>query len=159
MSPALQIFLSACTLCGILLALVMIFRFRAAEASVRGIRLTVLQQRTSHQAKRLSRIIAAENTRLVAKGIDQGSLFLQGSHRVISEITFGILKLFPATQGFAQGAKETHDLVSEGLYGAFRQVSEHVGKNIAENLKKPKPRKPSRLVKKLRERRQKKKSR
>ncbi len=98
-----------------------------------------MDRKTTAQAAKLNAILLAENARLVAKGIDQGSLIMQGGHKVLSEVTFGLLQLFPVTREHAKIVKDTHNLISEGLYGAFRVVSKQVGDNIAESMKAERP--------------------
>lgn len=139
---------------GIFTALVIIARLKHAEARVRSLRLEVMDRKTTVRAADLNAILLAENAQLVAKGIDQGSLIMQGSHKVISEVTFGLLQLFPVTREHAKIVRETHNMISEGLYGAFREVSKHVGGNIAAKLKegKPKTKRTGLAKKKLRAR-------
>lgn len=124
---------------GVAVALFIIGRIRHAEARVRALRLEVMDRKTTAQAAKLNAILLAENARLVAKGIDQGSLIMQGGHKVLSEVTFGLLQLFPVTREHAKIVKDTHNLISEGLYGAFRVVSKQVGDNIAESIKAEQP--------------------
>lgn len=138
MTLSLQIALAAL---GVAAALFIIGRIRHAEARVRALRLEVMDRKTTAQAAKLNAILLAENARLVAKGIDQGSLIMQGGHKVLSEVTFGLLQLFPVTREHAKIVKDTHNLISEGLYGAFREVSKQVGGNIADKLKEAKPKK------------------
>lgn len=138
MSLSLQLALAAL---GVAAALFIIGRIRHAEARVRALRLEVMDRKTTAQAAKLNAILLAENARLVAKGIDQGSLIMQGGHKVLSEVTFGLLQLFPVTREHAKIVKDTHNLISEGLFGAFREVSRQVGGNIAEKLKEAKPKK------------------
>ncbi len=126
---------------GILGALWTLNRLKHAEARVRALRLEVMDRKTTIRAAELNAILLAENAKLVAKGIDQGSLIMQGGHKVLSEVTFGLLQLFPVTREHAKIVKDTHNLISEGLYGAFREVSRQVGGNIAEKLKEAKPQK------------------
>lgn len=138
MAISLQLALAAL---GIAAALFVIGRIRHAEARVRALRLEVMDRKTTAQAAKLNAILLAENARLVAKGIDQGSLIMQGGSKVLSEVTFGLLQLFPVTREHAKIVKDTHNLISEGLFGAFREVSKQVGGNIAEKLKVAKPQK------------------
>jgi|GEM_PF-3508992 len=138
MAISLQLALAAL---GIAAALFVIGRIRHAEARVRALRLEVMDRKTTAQAAKLNAILLAENARLVAKGIDQGSLIMQGGSKVLSEVTFGLLQLFPVTREHAKIVKDTHNLISEGLFGAFREVSKQVGGNIAEKLKEATPQK------------------
>lgn len=138
MHLSLQIAVAAA---GIAVALYIAGRIRHAEARVRALRLEVMDRKTTAQAAKLNAILLAENARLVAKGIDQGSLIMQGGSKVLSEVTFGLLQLFPVTREHAKIVKDTHNLISEGLFGAFREVTKQVGGNIAEKLKEAKPKK------------------
>lgn len=138
MALSLQIALAAF---GVAAALMIIGRIRHAEARVRALRLEVMDRKTTAQAAKLNAILLAENARLVAKGIDQGSLIMQGGHRLLSEVTFGLLQLFPVTREHAKIVRDTNNLIGEGLFGAFREVSKQVGGNIAEKLKEAKPQK------------------
>lgn len=124
---------SLLTVCAAVLTLTLL---RRAEKMLRGVRLETLSLRSNAKALLLARLLAAENTRLVAKGIDQGSLFLQGSHRAISDVAFAFLELLPSTRGSATVARETHNLISAGLYGVFREVNRHVGEKIASDIEK-----------------------
>lgn len=138
MHLSLQIAVAAA---GIAVAFYIAGRIRHAEARVRALRLEVMDRKTTAQAAKLNAILLAENARLVAKGIDQGSLIMQGGSKVLSEVTFGLLQLFPVTREHAKIVKDTHNLISEGLFGAFREVTKQVGGNIAEKLKEAKPKK------------------
>lgn len=120
-------------------ALWLIGRLRHSEARVRALRLEVMDRKSTARAAQLNAILLAENAKLVAKGIDQGSLIMQGGHKVLSEVTFGLLQLFPVTREHAKIVRDTHNLISEGLYGAFRQVSKQVGNNIAASIKAERP--------------------
>ena len=125
---------------GTALAAFLILRLRAAERELRAVRLAALDLRLRLRTNELNATLVAENARLIGKGIDQGSLYLETGHRVVSEVTFGLLQLFPATRGRAQQIKETHNAISQGIYGAFREINKHVGGSIAEGLKQAAPR-------------------
>lgn len=140
MSETLQLILACCIcLSGIGVALLLIANLRKAGMSVRAGRLAVLDARMQVSTKKLNAILAAENAQLVAKGIDQGSLFLQAGHRVVSEVTFGLLQLFPSTRGHAQQIKDVHHAISSGIYSTIREINKQVGSNIADSLKNTKP--------------------
>ena len=129
----------ALAILGIVSALIGLCWLRNAEAEVRSLRLAVLGKRTDVRGAALNRTIAAENAKLVAKGIDQGALFLQGGHRLIADVTFAILQLMPSTRDSAAAARERHDAIAGNIYGAFRGISQHVGEKIAEDLQQQKP--------------------
>ncbi|MBX3723682.1 MAG: hypothetical protein KF713_17685 [Turneriella sp.] len=131
----------ALALGGVVSALIGIRWLRNAEAEVRSLRLAVLGKRTDVRGAALNRTIAAENAKLVAKGIDQGTLFLQGGHRLIADVTFAILQLMPSTRDSAAAARERHDEIAGNIYGAFRGISQHVGEKIAEDLQQQKTQK------------------
>ncbi len=130
-----------CAGTGTLAALWLIGRLRHSEARVRALRLEVMDRKSTARAAQLNAILLGENAMLVAKGIDQASLIMQGGHKVLSEVTFGLLQLFPVTREHAKIVKDTHNLISAGLYGAFREVSKQMGGNIAGKLKEGKPKK------------------
>ncbi len=156
MSDALQILMACClSLTGIGFAMLLIARLRVAEMTTRATRLTALDMRIHLRTRDLNAILVAENAKLVAKGIDQGSLYLETGHRVVSEVTFGLLQLFPATRGRAQTIRDTHNAISTGIYGAFREINKHIGGSIAEGLKNapaPAQKKSTSAVKRVRAR-------
>lgn len=140
MTETMEILIACClSLTGIGFALLLISRLRQAEATTRLTRLAALDMRISGRTRDLNAILIAENAKLIAKGIDQGSLYLETGHRVVSEVTFGLLQLFPSTRGHAQRIKETHNAISQGIYGAFREINKHIGGSIADGLKNTKP--------------------
>jgi len=141
MSEFLQT-LIACTfaVAGTAFAAFLVQHLRAAEKELRAVRLAALDLRLRLRTRELNATLVAENAKLIGKGIDQGSLYLETGHRVVSEVTFGLLQLFPATRGRAQQIKDTHNAISQGIYGAFREINKHVGGSIAEGLKQTTPR-------------------
>jgi len=129
---------------------------RKSERRLRALRLDALELRMQLRGAALNKILIGENGKLVARGIDQGSLFIETGHRVVSEVTFGLLQLFPTTRGRAYQIRETHNAISQGIYGAFREINRQVGGSIAEGLRKGRPakKKPvSALLEKRRNRR------
>lgn len=135
MTPTILFIASLLTICAAFATLALL---RKGEKFVRGLRLETLALRSNVKALTLAKVLAAENTRLVAKGIDQSSLLLQGSHRAISDVAFAFLELLPQTRGSLSVARETHNIVSAGLYGVFREVNRHVGEKIASNIERKK---------------------
>jgi hypothetical protein len=123
---------------GISGAAILIARMARAERRLRSLRLSTLETRTRRRAQQLNAILVAENAKLVAKGIDQGSILMQGGHRLISDVTFALLDLIPATRAHARVVRETHNLVSTGLYGAFREINRQVTGRLAEKRERPK---------------------
>lgn len=141
MSEFFQSVIACCfATAGTAFAVFLVLRMRTAEKQLRKVRLAALDLRIRLRTRELNATLVAENAKLVGKGIDQGSLYLETGHRVVSEVTFGLLQLFPATRGRAQQIKETHNAISEGIYGAFREINKHVGGTIAEGLKQAHPR-------------------
>ncbi len=112
---------------------------RKSEQRLRALRLDALELRMQLRGAALNKILIGENAKLVARGIDQGSLFIETGHRVVSEVTFGLLQLFPTTRGRAHQIRETHNAISQGIYGAFREINRQVGGSIAEGLRKERP--------------------
>lgn len=134
----LSIIAVSISLAGIGLAALALLGLRQSERRLRAVRLQILGLRLQLQTRELNKTLIAENAKLVARGIDQGSLFIEKGHRVVSEVTFGLLQLFPATRGRAQQIKETHNAISQGIYGAFREINRQVGGSIAEGIKNAK---------------------
>lgn len=124
---------------GIAAAAILLGRMARSERRLRSLRLSALDLRTRSSAQKLNAILVAENAKLVAKGIDQGTILMQGGHRAISDVTFALLDLIPATRAHAKMVRETHNLISTGLYGAFREINRHVTDRVADNIAKPKP--------------------
>lgn len=133
---------------GILFALMLIPVLKKSRARIRSLRLQILAERSTIQNHRLSQLLVAENAKLIGKGIDQGAMFLNAGHKTVSDLTYGLLELFPATRGKAREIREKHMQISEGIAQAFRAVNKHVGERIAEGIKNPrrakKGKKPSR---------------
>ena len=123
---------------GLAAAVILLGRMARSERQLRSLRLSALDLRTRSRAQQLNATLLAENAKLVAKGIDQGSILMQGGHRLISDVTFALLDLIPATRAHARVVRETHNLVSTGLYGALREINRQVTDRVAENLEKPK---------------------
>ncbi len=124
---------------GIAASIILLRRMARSERRLRSVRLSALDLRTRSRAQQLNAILVAENARLVAKGIDQGTILLKDGHRAISEVTFALLDLIPATRAHAKMVRETHNLISTGLYGAFREINRHVTDRVADNMAQPKP--------------------
>lgn len=139
MSEELAITISiALSLAGTAVVVCLAAALRTAERRLRALRLNCLEMRMQLRAAALNKILIGENAKLVARGIDQGSIFIETGHRVVSEVTFGLLQLFPATRGRAHQIRETHNAISQGIYGVFREINRQVGGSIAEGLKNPK---------------------
>lgn len=126
---------------GVLFALTIIPVLKKSRARVRSLRLQILAERSAMQNTRLGQLLVAENTKLIGKGIDQGTLFINAGHRTVSNLTYGLLELFPATRGKSREIREKHMQISEGITQAFRAVNKHVGERIAEGIGKAKPHK------------------
>lgn len=133
------IFACLLSLSGIGAALLLVARLSLADRNLRNLRLSAFDLRLRENTRRLNALLVAENAKLIAKGIDQGSILLQGGHRALADVTLGILQLFPATREHARIVRDTHNLISDGLYGVFREVNRQIGGSIAENLKNAKP--------------------
>jgi len=134
-------------------ALYLIYALHRAQNTVRTARLDTLELTAALKGTELGKILLAENAKLIARGIDQGAFFLQGGQRVISDVTFGILQLLPATRKHAKIVEETYNLISTGIYGAFREINRHVGGNVAEKLKSAKPKTPAKKIKRTKPKR------
>ena len=126
---------------GALFALAIIPVLKKSRARVRSLRLQILAERSAMQNTRLGQLLVAENTKLIGKGIDQGTLFISAGHRTVSNLTYGLLELFPATRGKSREIREKHMQISEGITHALRAVNKHVGDRIADGIEKATPRK------------------
>lgn len=116
---------------------VLVMRMSRAERRLRSLRLSAFELRIRRRTQQLDAILVAENARLVARGIDQGSILMQGGHRLISEVTFALLDRIPATRTRARAVREAHNLVSAGLYGAVREINRQVTGRMAASLQEP----------------------
>ncbi|MBS0618930.1 MAG: hypothetical protein JSR44_12125 [Spirochaetes bacterium] len=150
MATLVQIYLLIATVGA---AIYLIHVLRRARNFNRSVRLETLELTAALKGTELGKILLAENAKLIARGIDQGALFLQGGHRVISDVTFGILQLLPATRKHAKIVEETYNFISTGIYGAFREINRHVGGNIAEKIKSAKPKAPIKKTKRVKPKR------
>jgi hypothetical protein len=127
-------FVIGSALFGCIMASVILVALVRARARNREGRMELMALRSLVQARALNAILLSENAKLVSKGIDKGSLFLQAGHKTISEVTFGILQLFPATQDTAKIVREAHNNISDQLYGVFRSLNQKVGETVADKV-------------------------
>ncbi|HRP69070.1 MAG TPA: hypothetical protein PLY93_06025, partial [Turneriella sp.] len=126
-------------LVGLILCTLFFLFLRKKEAQVRRFRREIFLKKTALKGAAFAQLLKAENTQLIAHGIDQSALFVRGGHRLVSDVTFGLMRLIPATREQARAAKDVHDFISDSLYGALRIINEQIGGSIAQNIKMVKP--------------------
>lgn len=72
-----------------------------------------------------SRITGAQQ--LTETAIDTGAATVRAVHLGIARIPFGILESIPVTRDASRIVRQTHDLISEAVYGTIRGVNKTAG--------------------------------
>lgn len=64
---------------------------------------------------------------LAETAIDTGAATVRAVHLGISRIPFGILESIPVTRDTTRVVRQTHDLISEAVYGSIRGINKAAG--------------------------------
>ncbi|MEQ1438492.1 hypothetical protein AAG565_03945 [Fontimonas sp. SYSU GA230001] len=80
--------------------------------------------------------------RLAETAIDTGTATVRAVHRGISRIPFGILEAIPVTRDATRIVRQTHDLISDAVYGTIRGVNKAAGEVTRTVIGTPSRRKP-----------------
>lgn len=84
-----------------------------------------------------------ERQKLAENVVDSGTAAVRAVHLGISRIPFGILEAIPATRAPARAVRQTHDLISNAVYGSIRGLNKAVGqvtRGALDAAKSPRPR-------------------
>lgn len=69
----------------------------------------------------------ADAQQLAEAAIDTGAATVRAVHLGISRIPFGILESIPVTRDTTRIVRQTHDLISEAVYGSIRGMNKAAG--------------------------------
>ncbi|WP_293369112.1 hypothetical protein [Nevskia sp.] len=89
-----------------------------------------------HQAERLATLEKLREAQATAEQvIAAGGSVVRDVHKGIASIPFDVLESIPATRDRAKAAREIHDSITEGVYGALAGLNRAVGRELRKGLK------------------------
>lgn len=94
------------------------------------------------RANELRRIARQRQQLAAAQALGEGAVdgttrAVQGIHRGIASIPFGVLESIPATRDTTRIVREIHDLAADSAYGTIRGVNRLLGKGMRRGLQRP----------------------
>jgi len=100
-----------------------------------------------HQAERLATLEKLREAQATAEQvIAAGGSVVRDVHKGIASIPFDVLESIPATRERAKAAREVHDSITEGVYGALAGLNRAVGRELRKGLKSASDDAASKLV-------------
>ena len=89
-----------------------------------------------HQAEQLARLEKLREAQATAEQvIAAGGSVVRDVHKNIASIPFDVLESIPATRDRAKAAREVHDSITDGVYGALAGLNRAVGRELRKGLK------------------------
>lgn len=89
-----------------------------------------------HQAEQLARLEKLREAQVAAEQvIAAGGSVVRDVHKNIASIPFDVLESIPATRDRAKAAREVHDTITDGVYGALAGLNRAVGRELRKGLK------------------------
>lgn len=88
-----------------------------------------------HQAERLATLEKLREAQATAEQvIAAGGSVVRDVHKGIASIPFDVLESIPATRERAKAAREVHDSMTAGVYGALAGLNRAVGRELRKGL-------------------------
>ena len=89
-----------------------------------------------HQAERLATLEKLRETQATAEQVlAAGGSVVRDVHKNIASIPFDVLESIPSTRDRAKAAREVHDTITDGVYGALAGLNRAVGRELRKGLK------------------------